>query len=150
MTCWNHVPAMKSVVINSNYPIIRFQALSHLFALDVLAHSHNSPADFQLDTRAVNRNSNISLGDAKTMYLIFSRRHIYLTLKTPVLYYTAPSSLGSRCVPWLGEGISMSFPNDPVLCCPLPYRVAPVFVRSSLHRLAGLPCRLSCHMVSKW
>ena len=37
------------------------------------------------------------------------------------------SSLGSRCVPWLGEGLSMSSPNDPVLCCPLPYRVAPVF-----------------------
>ena len=39
------------------------------------------------------------------------------------------SSLGSRCVPWLGEGLSMSSPNDPVLCCPLPYRVAPVFVQ---------------------
>ena len=37
-------------------------------------------------------------------------------------------SLGSRCIPWLGEGLSMSSPNDPVLCCPLPYRVAPVFV----------------------
>ena len=23
----------------------------------------------------------------------------------------------------------MSSPNDPVLCCPLPYRVAPVFVQ---------------------
>ena len=39
------------------------------------------------------------------------------------------SSLGSRCVPWLGDGLSMSYPNDPVLCCPLPYRVAPVFVQ---------------------
>ena len=39
------------------------------------------------------------------------------------------SSLGSRCVPWLGEGLSMSAPNDPVLCCPLPYRVAPIFVQ---------------------
>ena len=39
------------------------------------------------------------------------------------------SSLGSRCVPWLGEGLSMSSPNDPVLYCPLPYRVAPVFVQ---------------------
>ena len=38
-------------------------------------------------------------------------------------------SLGSRCIPWLGEGLSMSSPNDPVLCCPLPYRVAPVFVQ---------------------
>ena len=36
----------------------------------------------------------------------------------------------------------MSSPNDPVLCCPLPYRVAPYLSRSSLHRLAGLPCRL--------
>ena len=39
------------------------------------------------------------------------------------------SSLGSRCVPWLGEGLSMSSPNDPILCCALPYRVAPVFVQ---------------------
>ena len=39
------------------------------------------------------------------------------------------SSLGSRCVPWLCEGLSMSSPNYPVLCCPLPYRVAPVFVQ---------------------
>ena len=42
---------------------------------------------------------------------------------------SSSSSLGSRCVPWLGEGLSMSSPNDPVLCCPLPYRVAPVFVQ---------------------
>ena len=42
---------------------------------------------------------------------------------------TASSSLGSRCVPWLGEGLIMSSPNYPVLCCPLPYRVAPVFVQ---------------------
>ena len=39
------------------------------------------------------------------------------------------SSLGSRCVPWLGEGLSMPSPNYHVLCCPLPYRVAPVFVQ---------------------
>ena len=39
------------------------------------------------------------------------------------------SSLGSGCVPWLGEGLSMSSPNYPVLCCPLPYRVAQVFVQ---------------------
>ena len=33
------------------------------------------------------------------------------------------SSLGSRCVPWLGECLSMLSPNYPVLCsCPLPYR----------------------------
>ena len=38
------------------------------------------------------------------------------------------SSLGSRCVPWLGEGLRMPSPNYPVLCFPLPYRVAPVFV----------------------
>ena len=31
------------------------------------------------------------------------------------------SSLGSRCVLWLGEGISMPSPNYPVLCCPLSY-----------------------------
>ena len=43
--------------------------------------------------------------------------------------YHHHSSLGSRCVPWLGEGLSMSSPNYPVLCCPLPYRVAPVFVQ---------------------
>ena len=30
----------------------------------------------------------------------------------------------------------------PGLGLSLPYRVAPVFARSSLHRLAGLPCRL--------
>ena len=42
---------------------------------------------------------------------------------------SSSSSLGSRCVPWLGEGLSMSSPNYPVLCCPLPYRVAPVFVQ---------------------
>ena len=39
------------------------------------------------------------------------------------------SSLGSRCVPCLGEGLSMPSPNYPVLCCPVPYRVAPVFVQ---------------------
>ena len=39
------------------------------------------------------------------------------------------SSLGNRCFPWLGEGLSMSSPNDPVLYSPLPYRVAPVFVQ---------------------
>ena len=39
------------------------------------------------------------------------------------------SSLGICCVPWLGEGLSMPSPNYPVLCFPLPYRVAPVFVQ---------------------
>ena len=52
------------------------------------------------------------------------------------------SSLGSRCVPWLGEGLSMPSPNYPVLCFPLPYRALQYLSRSSLHRLAGLPCRL--------
>ena len=42
---------------------------------------------------------------------------------------SSSSSLGSHCVPWLGEGLSMSSPNYPVLCCPLPYRVAPVFLQ---------------------
>ena len=41
---------------------------------------------------------------------------------------SSSSSLGSRCVPWLGEGLSMPSPNYPILCFPLPYRVAPVFV----------------------
>ena len=44
-------------------------------------------------------------------------------------FFLSSSSLGSRCVPWLGEGLGISSPNDPVLCCPLPYRVAPVFVQ---------------------
>ena len=42
---------------------------------------------------------------------------------------SSSSSLGSRCVPWLGEGLSMPPPCYPVLCCPLPDRVAPVFVQ---------------------
>ena len=37
----------------------------------------------------------------------------------------------------------MSSPNDPVLCCPLAHIVSLQYLsRSSLHRLAGLPCRL--------
>ena len=40
-----------------------------------------------------------------------------------------PSSLGRSGIPWLGKGLSMSSPNDPVLCCSLPYRVAPLFVQ---------------------
>ena len=54
--------------------------------------------------------------------------HVYITVGDSVSL-SSSSSLGSRCVPWLGEGLSMSSPNDPVLCCPLPYRVAPVFVQ---------------------
>ena len=41
---------------------------------------------------------------------------------------SSPSTLVSRCVPWLGEGLSMLSPSYPISCCPLPYRVAPVFV----------------------
>ena len=37
----------------------------------------------------------------------------------------------------------MPSPNYPVLCCPLPYRVVPVFVQvKSHHSFTGLPCRL--------
>ena len=32
---------------------------------------------------------------------------------------SSSSSLGSRCVPWLGEGLSMLSPSYPVLCFPL-------------------------------
>ena len=53
--------------------------------------------------------------------------HVYTVRNS--LIVSSSSSLGSRCVPWLGEGLSMSSPNNPVLCCPLPYRVAPVFVQ---------------------
>ena len=55
-------------------------------------------------------------------------QHYYLHVQ--FLYHaSSSSSLGSRCVPWLGEGLSMLSPNYPVLCFPLPYRVAPVFVQ---------------------
>ena len=54
--------------------------------------------------------------------------HILAYLKKLKLN-SSSSSLGSRCVPWLGEGLSMLSPNYPVLCFPLPYRVAPVFVQ---------------------
>ena len=59
-----------------------------------------------------------------------------ISLKTFVCYpvnmmcsKSNQKSLGSRCVPWLGEGLSMPSPNYPFLCCPLPYRDAPVFVQ---------------------
>ena len=52
-----------------------------------------------------------------------------MTIYKQIQYTSSSSSLGSRCVPWLGEGLSMSSPNYSVLCCPLPYRVAPVFVQ---------------------
>ena len=69
--------------------------------------------------------------DEKNKYLtilFFSQlyTHLHTCQKS---HPNSSSSLGSRCVPWLGEGLSMSSPNDPVLCCPLPYRVAPVFVQ---------------------
>ena len=62
----------------------------------------------------------------------YMHTYLYVDTRTCIHTYTytsSSSSLGSRCVPWLGEGLSMSSPNDPVLCCPLPYRVAPVFVQ---------------------
>ena len=43
--------------------------------------------------------------------------------------FSSSSSLGSRSVPSLGEGLSMPPPSWPVLCSPLPDRVAPVFVQ---------------------
>ena len=49
--------------------------------------------------------------------------------KLPILIHVSSSSLCSSCVPWLGEGLSMPSPNYHVLCFPLPYRVAPVFVQ---------------------
>ena len=52
------------------------------------------------------------------------------------------SSLGIRCVPCVGEGLSVLSPNYPVLCFPLPYRVAPVFVQVVSPPFAGLPCRI--------
>ena len=53
----------------------------------------------------------------------------------PFLYVYGPisssssSSIGSRCVPWLGKGLSMPSPNYPVLCFLPPNRVASVFVQ---------------------
>ena len=48
---------------------------------------------------------------------------------TMVLDVRHHSSLGSRSVPWFDKGLSMPSPSEPVLLCPLPYRVAPVFVQ---------------------
>ena len=54
--------------------------------------------------------------------------HNFLSIVTPSIFRwkckyssSSSSSLGSRCVPWMGEDLSMSSPNYPVLCCPLPY-----------------------------
>ena len=68
-----------------------------------------------------------------TLY-INTHRRLLTYLRTYILTHNvnldiiSSSSLGSRCVPWLGEGLSMPSPNYPVLRFPLPYRVAPVFV----------------------
>ena len=48
--------------------------------------------------------------------------------------------LWSGCVPWLGEGLSMPSPKDPVLCCPLSYLVAPVYVQVVSPPLGWSPC----------
>ena len=58
--------------------------------------------------------------------------------------YVAPtraflSSLGSRSVQWLGEGLSMPSPNYHVLCCPLPDRVPPIFVQVVSPSFGWLP-----------
>ena len=42
---------------------------------------------------------------------------------------SSSSSLVSRSIPWMGEGLSMPSPNYPVLCFPRPGRVSPVFVQ---------------------
>ena len=66
-------------------------------------------------------------GQSRGLLKFNSRFLNTLTMQYELRYHH--SSLGSRCVPWLGEGLSMPSPNYPVLCCPLPYRVAPVFVQ---------------------
>ena len=65
------------------------------------------------------------------MYIttVTDSREFHLDTRISCFIRSSPSSLGSRCVPWLGEGLSMPSPNYPVLCCPLPFRVAPVFVQ---------------------
>ena len=65
---------------------------------------------------------------------------------------SSSSSLGSRSVPWLDEGLSLLSPNYPVLCFPLPYRVAPVFVKIVSPPLGWSPLSsfLVIIMVSKW
>ena len=76
---------------------------------------------------------------------------------------SSSSSLGSRCVPWLGEGLSMPSPNYPVaavvsrgwakasacrlqiiLYCAFRCHIVSLqyLSRSSLHRFAALPSRL--------
>ena len=50
------------------------------------------------------------------------------------------SSLGTRSVPWLGRRVPP--PCYPVLCCPLPDRVAPVFVQVISPPLGWSPLHL--------
>ena len=61
-----------------------------------------------------------------------------ITLIQFLHHYT--SSLGSRCVPRLGEGLSVPLPNYPVLCCPLPDHVAlTVFIQVGSQPLGWTP-----------
>ena len=55
---------------------------------------------------------------------------------------SSSSSLCSRCVPWLGEGLTCRL--QITLSCAFHYHIVSLqyLSRSSLHRLAGLPCRL--------
>ena len=68
-------------------------------------------------------------------YYIFCKKKKPLFVQTPywnkclLVSSSLSSSLGSRYVPWLGKGLSMPSPSHSVFCCPLPYRVAPVFVQ---------------------
>ena len=63
--------------------------------------------------------------------------------------FLSSSSLGSRCVPWLGEGLSMPSQNCPVSCCPLPYRVAPVFVQVVSPPLVVFSCHDGLQVVTR-
>ena len=68
---------------------------------------------------------------------------------SPVFSYSS-SSLGSRCVPWLGEGLSMPSPNDRlVLSSAISCRSSICPGRLSTAWLVSLDV-FSCHMVSKW
>ena len=67
-------------------------------------------------------------GANKYIYDSVNHSKVASIFNVPIITSSSSSSLGSRCVPWLGEGLSMPSPNYPVLCFPLPYRIAPVFV----------------------
>ena len=90
------------------------------------------------------RHKNVASTGAPLKHIMGNELNIIQFILTYISTSSSSSSLGSRCVPWLGEGLSMPSPNYPVLCFPLPYRVArgQYLSRSSRHRLAGLPCRL--------